>query len=962
MSISIPHELKDAIKNNKLVIFTGAGASIKEGLPSWKEIVLMILEEKKEAINKSSAYASALSDDILTPIEVLDKIYDSKKYIFEIFEKVLKIKTKQSDFVVKLSNITSKFITTNFDTLIECSVPVLRKITKDSNYNLTKIDSDESYVLKLHGDIDTIDNCIIFSKQYDILYSYGNLAAFQLKKIFSQNTVLFIGFSFLDQYVVKLFDSISHLLDDLGPTHYIITKSSINNKNIKEITINDYSDIDIIIDNLVDYASTIKGNNTKNIEHWQDDKIFNIDGSDMPPTTINWVGRQKEVETLNHNFKVFFITGLGGQGKSALAAHYLEQMKGSNNYELIGWRDFKEEDHKFNAKIISLILLINNKLGSQHEYTGLDNDTLIDIFFNFLGKRNGLFVFDNVDSYIDLEELVPLNGIERLYQQAITRNHNSKFIFTCRPFVKLAGLDFFQLPLGGLSAECVISYFEKSSLPFNHQKISSYATQTFELTGGHPLWISLIVAQAKRGENELRLFLDSISKDDIHDNSITSIISENILWKIWSSLSENHQILFRSLAESVQSLTKDDYSEIVSREMNYNKFNKALKAVKNLGLIVEKAGGDYIELHPLVKEFIRNKYPKNERNRFISMFIEYYGKVVLILKPKLSNRLSLGDFLNWTNRIELFCNSNQHQKAIDAMLEIHDSIKSAGYTEEYLRVSDIFYKNIPWNKAKILNLRHFDKAYLNTTKTAIEYGTIKLADYLINKYQSIIGATEPSFIVIGEAKLYQAWFNNNYELANDIYENLAFLLESTNKTTDNYLKYEYALALRDSKIPGNMEKALGYFLKGNDIKTISNDSDINNSFSGQLYGNIGRCLYFMNDNHASLNCICKSFILIYDGDSSDRLINLGYASYWISEILYDNAKIETSYYFYKHALDKWEKSSPPLFNKNKINSKYDKYFPMVQNISQIVDWRVEQFCNRWVHEKIKSESLVPKSK
>ena len=60
VSVDIPRELIDAVKNKKLVIFIGAGASIKEGLPSWNDIVSKVLDEKGEYIEKSEAFKSAL--------------------------------------------------------------------------------------------------------------------------------------------------------------------------------------------------------------------------------------------------------------------------------------------------------------------------------------------------------------------------------------------------------------------------------------------------------------------------------------------------------------------------------------------------------------------------------------------------------------------------------------------------------------------------------------------------------------------------------------------------------------------------------------------------------------------------------------------------------------------------------------------------------------------------------------
>nr|VFK51912.1 MAG: NB-ARC domain-containing protein [Candidatus Kentron sp. TC] len=947
MAIDIPHELKQSIKDKKLIIFTGAGISMKEGLPSWKDLVLKVLSEKGEYIKQASAYASALEAEIMSPLEVLDKIESDKKYIFDVFESHLSGKDDQSEFIRDLSNLTSRFITTNFDSLIEGNIPGLRKITKDSCHNLKKIDAEDSYVIKMHGDIHTVDHCVIFSRQYKSLYSNDSLAAFQIKKLFSEYTVLFMGFSFSDPHVRELFDYISRMQEGLGPKHYIITTEKLNHDFLEDIVIQNYSELDDYIGLLAKTPVQQKNPDISLKFGAKSSNIISEDGSDIPPSITEWVGRGKEVAALAGPFKVCFITGIGGQGKSVLAAYYLEKMKQSSDYKIFDWRDFKEEDHKFQNKIISLIMLAKAEHDTEQEYVGLNDEMLVNIFFRSLRSIPAIFVLDNVDRYIDLEEFVPLHGIGLLYRQAIDRNHGSKFIFTCRPFVKLADPDFFQLPLGGLDEKDVVSYFKISGVNIKNEDIPRYASKAFELTQGHPLWISLIVAQGRRGKKELDDFINSISRGDVSNENQSSIMSENILGKIWSSLSVKHRIILRSLAESVQSLTVENYSEIVSSELNYNQFTKALRAVKNLGLTVWKEGGEYVELHPLVKEFIKTKYPRSERTKFIHLFTSYYGRVMLILKPRLSSKLGFDDFRNWTNKIELHANATEYQEALLAMYEIHNPMKAAGYIEEYLRVANIVFKGITWTRSKISSLNMFEQVYLYTTESALEYGDKALSDYLINKLDPIFEKNDPLYVTVSRAKIANYWFNSEYSEAINIYEKTAFLLESAKQPENASLKHIYALALRDS---GEVEKALDIFLSGEDLDLVANDTDIDNSLGGEFYGNIGRCLQFLGRLDESLNCVCKSFICIYDSDDSNRLINIGYASKWLFEVLKEDNSSDVACHFYRLALDKWEISSPPLRNQLKNTKLCDSNH---KSIMEIEDWRIKKYCNEWVRKRIK---------
>lgn len=954
MDFEVPYDLEQAIINRNLIIFTGAGISRKEGLPSWKELVLKVLLDKENQIENSPAYADALKSGIMSPLDVLDKLEgSSKKHIFDVFEAAL-IGDVKSEFINNLYKISTKYITTNFDSLLEQNTHC-KKITKDNNYKLSKIDNEDSYVLKIHGDIETIDSCVMFTKQYESLYTVSNLATFQLKKLFSQYTVLFIGFSFSDPYVSELFSRLATILDGLGPEHYIISTEKIDRLNLNDIIIKDHSELDLYINNLV----AIKGLNVKVdvpsiAPQDKSEKIVQIDGSDLAPYVTNWVGREKEIAALKNTFKVFFITGIGGQGKSALAAHFLEIIRGPQEFHIFDWRDFKEENHKFQEKIISMIMLVKNENDMRKKYTAFDDRKLIDIFFDSLGEKSAVFVLDNVDSYIDLEEFEPLNGIGELFNQALVRNHKSKFIFTCRPFVRYASVDFYQLSLGGLGKEDVITYFDNSNLPINENKAIKYAVRAYELTRGHPLWISLILAQAKRGEGELEKLLNGISQNEITEEDSSSIMSDMILGKIWPILSPNHKLVLRSLAESVNSLTVEDFFEIVSNDITYNKFGKSFRAVKNFGLIIEKTGGKYVELHPLVKEYIMKKFPREERAKFIYMLIKYYDKFVLVLKPKLSNNLSFSDFQNWTHKIELFTNAKDYQKALEALHEIHDAIKSAGYIEEYIRVSNILFKNISWNKHKINKFILFDTVYLNTILSSTEYGDIELSRYLLENYETTVDSKDSSFITLSSAQAQFLWFNKDYKKAIDICEKATYLLKVAKQPENARLKNYYALALRDSGDPENMRKSLDILLEGHDLPVISDNNSFDESLGGTVYGNVGRCLQLMSEFEKSLNCLSKSFMQIYSGDSGDRLLNLGYASAWLSEVLILNDDVEVACYFHKMSLDKWENTSPPLFYEYKTKTKtiFNESSATIKSIISTEPWRVEEYCHEWARKRV----------
>ena len=480
MELTIPNELSKAIINNKLILFLGAGISINESLPSWKKIVENLLDNQDCDIEKASSFKAALSDDVMSPLEILEKIKKHRKYVLESFEKNLNIENSESEIFKMLGNISKRFITTNFDKLIEQNTNIKLVITQDSSYNLSKVDTNDNYIIKIHGDLDRLDSCIIFEDQYKDLYENDKLATFQLKKLISQYNFLFIGFSFNDPYVNELFQLISNLMDGFGPKHFMVTTNDNKINNIHNIKLDNYSQLK----DLIKVLEKVKFDNEKLKKQTVNSQINDItdedilveeNGSDIAPRVYNWVGRTKELGLLKSDaFKVFFITGIGGEGKSALASHYLEQ---ESNYHLTDWRDFKEEEHKFHYKIYSMIQKVCPSI-NQNKLVGLSDEQLITLFFKKLGKQKAVFVLDNIDSYIDLENFEPVGSIKKLFDSAIFYEHNSKFIFTCRPFIRYAGLDFHQLKLTGLNEDDTVEYFINEKPSISKEKIIKYAKKS----------------------------------------------------------------------------------------------------------------------------------------------------------------------------------------------------------------------------------------------------------------------------------------------------------------------------------------------------------------------------------------------------------------------------------------------------------------------------------------------------
>ncbi len=78
------------------------------------------------------------------------------------------------------------------------------------------------------------------------------------------------------------------------------------------------------------------------------------DTCDTPPPTSTWIGRNEQLSLIrDKNTKVIAITGIGGQGKSTLAAKFLFEDHGSEM--LLDWRDCKEEGNTLHTHVVRII-------------------------------------------------------------------------------------------------------------------------------------------------------------------------------------------------------------------------------------------------------------------------------------------------------------------------------------------------------------------------------------------------------------------------------------------------------------------------------------------------------------------------------------------------------------------------------------------------------------------------------
>jgi len=963
---SIPHSLQTAILNKRVLLFIGAGISKQVGLPLWNEIVIKTL--RNPSVNGGEHYIGAIENDVITPLEALDKIKDkSKKEIYSTFEAETSQKIN-SDLYGLLKRISGKMVTTNYDKLIEhnCHIPV---ISPSSAYSLQKLDASNEFLLKVHGDCNEIDNAVIFTSDYESLYAeHGGLAKFQLEKMVSVHTCLFLGFSMTDNFVSNLFDRLGDMYKGLGPDHFAISTNQIHHKFVKTITISSYSELPEIIEHLGKFNSEIVSENIKEDKNETpgpecmegtesltsgealEDGIKIVVGNDTPPIIDNWAGRIDELKSLKAEYKVCFVTGIGGQGKSALASRLLSQSN-RNEYEFIAWRDFKEEQLNFQSKLYQLIELVSNRSKTNLDVIGYSTDELVDTFFESLGRKKGVFVFDNIDRYIDLEKFLPTGDMAYFFEKALRMPHASKFVFTCRPFIHFAGINFYQVKLEGMELSDVKELIGNYHKDITDDRLDTLATQLHQATNGHPLWMSLILAQSRSGLDEIDAILNKIAAKHATDASrnISGLISAAILEDVWKKLKDKQKIVLRTLSISNVAEKEEDLAKIVERKVNFNQFAKALKSLKSFNLIVEKEGTGYIELHPLVREFIKANYAREEQESFITLYVNYLDGVMLLIKSKLGKVLGVDDLDLIIKKIEILISAEKIPDAVNELRLTSESLRISGYSEELIRLCDLLFSKNIWNARRIDSIPGFQAVVGTFFDTCANFSCYELFDKYMGKFLSVFFTADANMILAKSSVCHKEWLRGNYAEAIKAGKSASDLIDIIGEGDIWLGKHRYYLALRDRREPEGIKKALAYFIGTRSLgEYLSTEDSI--EVEGSAYGNVGRCLLYLGEYENAIFLMVKSYRTLNSRASFFNSHNLGYASKWMYEMLTSSGKPIEAIYFLRYAITLWKHDIPVEANRLELEFSKLNQTSVVQSIASLENWQIKKYCDDWIEK------------
>lgn len=663
--------------------------------------------------------------------------------------------------------------------------------------------------------------------------------------------------------------------------------------------------------------------------------------SDSPLFIEPWVGRAQELGILKStNVPVAFITGLGGQGKSALAGKFLEsECLGRNKrFEFWDWRDCREESDRLNTQVLRLIERLGEGAVDTSKIEVTDLRAVVGVLFRVLENRKALLVFDNVDQYIDLERFALIKGLDHLVSEAQSRNHRSFFLFTCRPSVHVDESRAVRLSLSGFTNAETRELIEARGVPKEERHL---AEELHSSTKGHPLWISLIVMQALRTSGGLRRTLDTIKQGGAQLPDTTRTI--------WNMLNDHQQQVLRTMAELDRPESESALHRILPGR-NYNRIHRALSTLKSYHLIEVRSrpeGESLLGLHPIIREFVRTSFPKKDRQKYVDSILDYLDLMIGQYKELLPKDPAYTILEYWARKADFQITFENFEEATSTISEIASPLLNRGYSEELVRLAIRLLERCDWATA-CSSYRNFDDVFSVVLTQMIQMGHERIEPFL-KQYGDAIPGKSAQYILLCDLHCYYDWYKGKFDSAIRWGEEGNMLKENSSVDTGFSSKHNLALARRDA---GNIEQAIEMFLDGESLEEAVSEDDTIERKGGQFYGNIGRCLFLDGQLDEALTCYIKSAKILQKNREHVDHLNRGYIRRWIAELLSRKGEEELAASFYRAAIYIWEEISPP--RAGEVNVDLEALIGEHKGLESYRDapkWKVEESFVRWVESQ-----------
>lgn len=635
---------------------------------------------------------------------------------------------------------------------------------------------------------------------------------------------------------------------------------------------------------------------------------------DPLPAPTKWCGRQKELSELSRTgLSVASISGIGGQGKTALAAEfYRRNAKSQNNqFESCLWIDCKELQDTMHVKLLDVLEVLSHNTETKALYKDEKIEGTITRFYNHIRNKKSLIVFDNVDAYVTFDDKIT-GELKKLVDYVLEKEHNSLIILTSRMSIVKSNCNFRTIRLVGLNEDEGIEFFKNRGIDLEDPIALSYCKSIIKHTKGHPWWMGLIIGQVQKNKRSLKYYMDNNSHIINDDQQM-----ENYFASIWNNMEANaveksFKEIIRFLAESTCPLTVSQISPFIKG--TYDKVQKYLGILENLNLIETSIGegGLYrYQVHPLVREFVHKRYDVAKQKPYFRAVLKIFMNINIV-NALLNNQTELPaeelDVISLVEAIDTCICSRNYNEAFNLISNYFANIRDSGQHQDYISLGIRILDQIDWDDSQVVCVKKRASFLCDLIDLVSQNGDNNRVKSYLAKYKEHCEINTVPYSAYLSISAFIAWRNTEYNKALEIinkYE-IMFGIDKNDLWDFQSLLYTKALVLRDSG--KDINKALEIF------NNWAQDSS--------SIGNAAKCLIKKHDYEGALEKLKTSLNLILKSPS-DLLSysNRGYAYLWIAEAYQYQGKNNEAKLFLYLCMKTWKECSPGLlFNTSNLDS------------------------------------------
>lgn len=226
--VSVLEKAKDALRNNKVSVFLGAGVSASAGIVTWDSLL------EKLCIKRGLSKIDSDIDSVVKGRYIIDEYKQSQKEIpYEFYKDIREIlyaNIKTSNLISSIASLVTQgniesIISYNYDNLVEREIRNKGKLCFPVFNKARSKEQNSLYIYHVHGYVsheedDEYSPIVLGEQEYHKIfqesYNWGNVE--QLHAL-CRSTCFFIGLSMDDPNLRRLID-ISIEGSEVEPVHY----------------------------------------------------------------------------------------------------------------------------------------------------------------------------------------------------------------------------------------------------------------------------------------------------------------------------------------------------------------------------------------------------------------------------------------------------------------------------------------------------------------------------------------------------------------------------------------------------------------------------------------------------------------------------------------------------------------------------------------------------------------------